>query len=123
MKKILIVEDESSLRKAISEKFIKEGFEVFAASDGEEGLKIALEHKPDMVLLDIVMPNKDGLWMVKELRSDQWGAKAKVMILTNLTDREKLADFIEENVYDYLIKSDWKLEDVVKKVKEELDIK
>ncbi len=116
-KKILIVEDEISLLKALEEKFVHEGFEVLKARNGEEGLQKALEAKPDIILLDIIMPKMDGITMIKELRKDAWGRDAKIILLTNLSSPEAVTEAIQHNVYDYLVKTNWKLESIVMKVK------
>ena len=85
-KKILIVEDEASLRKALVEKFQREGFETFLAFDGVEGLDQAERIQPDLILLDIIMPKMDGMTMLKKLReSGDWGKQVPVIILTNLS--------------------------------------
>ena len=76
MKKILIVEDEEIMLKALVEKFSSEGFEVVQAIDGEEGLKKALCEKPDIILLDILLPKMDGMAVLKKLREDTWGKHA-----------------------------------------------
>lgn len=115
---LLIVEDDLALLKALISKFTKEGFNIIEAKNGQEGLKLALNKKPDLILLDIVMPRMDGLSMLKELRQDDWGKKVPVIILTNLSDVDY--DIKEHNVSDYLIKSDWNLQDIVKKVRDRL---
>ncbi len=116
-KKILIVEDEISLLKALEEKFAHEGFEVLKGRNGEEGLELALKDKPDIILLDIIMPKMDGISMIKELRKDAWGKEAKIILLTNLSSPEAVTEAIQHNVYDYLVKTNWKLESIVLKVK------
>lgn len=93
------------------------------AKNGEEGLEVALREHPDLILLDIIMPVMDGMTMLARLREDLWGKDAKVIMLTNLSDNEKVAETIAHGTYDYLVKSDWKLEDVVKKVRERLRLK
>jgi len=118
---ILIVEDDTSLRFALGNKLIAEGYQVFQAQDGKEGLEIALKEHPNLMLVDIVMPIMDGMTMIKKLRKDEWGSGAKAIILTNLSDAEKTAEAIDRGVYDILVKSDWKLEDVVNKIKDELN--
>ena len=120
--KLLIVEDEQMLLKALSAKFTKENFKVSVALNGEEGLKKALKERPDLILLDIVMPVMDGMTMLKHLRKDKWGKNAQVIVLTNLSDGT-VAEALENNVYDYLLKADWNISDVVKKVRERLNIK
>ncbi len=118
MKKILIIEDEKSLLEALTQKFTKEGYEIVGAKDGEEGLRIALEEKPDLILLDIILPKMDGMTMLKELRKDGWGKDAKVIVLTNLTDARKAEEAAQNKVYDFLVKSNWTLEEVVDMIKE-----
>ena len=117
---ILIVEDEKSLCNALSGKFIHEGFVALVAKNGEEGLKIALSAQPDLILLDIVMPVMDGIAMLKKVREDEWGKDAKVIILTNLNDNESLSRALALGLKNYIVKSDWKIEDVVAMVREKL---
>jgi DNA-binding response OmpR family regulator len=117
---ILIVDDESSLRHALADKLSFEGFAVLEAKNGEEGLVLALSSHPDLILLDIVMPVMDGISMLKNLRDDKWGKKVKVIMLTNLDGNGKVADAVAWGTPEYLVKSDWKLEDVVIKIREQL---
>lgn len=120
MKKILIVEDEQSLRRAMAEKLTKEKFKALTAADGQEGLEIALKEKPDLILLDILMPVMDGIAMLKKLRQDSWGASVAVIMLTNLSEAEKTAEALDYGVHDYLVKSDWKMGDIILKIREKL---
>ncbi|HNX11204.1 MAG TPA: response regulator, partial [bacterium] len=78
-KKILIVEDDITLAKAISYEFEQENFEVCTAYDGEEGLKTAEQNLPDLMLVDINMPKMDGLTMLKNMRTTEWGKNIPVM--------------------------------------------
>ncbi len=122
-KKILIVEDETPLRNAVSDILTFEGFEVFQAKNGQEGLDAALKEHPDLILLDLMMPVMDGLTMLEKLRQDaDYGKKAAVILLTNINDPEKVAMATEAGSYDFLVKSDWNIEDVVKKIKGRLNI-
>lgn len=122
-KKILIVEDEAPLRNAVSDILSFEGFEVFQAKNGQEGLDIALKEQPDLILLDLMMPIMDGLTMLEKLRQDPgFGKTAAVILLTNINDPEKVAMATEAGSYDFLVKSDWNIEDVVKKIKTRLGI-
>lgn len=116
-KKILVVEDDIDLREAIAEKFKSENFEVFEASDGEDGLEKALKIRPDLILLDLIMPRMDGTTMLRKLREDEWGHLVPVIVLTNISDAEKLAEALEIGVDEYLLKAEWKLKDVVDKVR------
>lgn len=121
-KKILIVEDEKSVLKALSEKFSSEGFGVISAENGEEGLSFALEKKPDIILLDLIMPRMTGLQMMRKLReSDDYGAKVPIIILTNLSANDRISiEVAKDEPSFYLVKADWKINDVVQKVKETL---
>jgi len=123
-KKILIIEDEPSVRKALMEKFLHEGFEVLDALDGVQGLEQSLRLRPDIILLDIIMPKMDGITMLRKLReSGSWGKQVPVIFLTNLSsdDDGRLNDVAELMPSYYLVKTDWKLSDVVDNVRSRLE--
>lgn len=122
-KTILIVEDEEPLRKILRSVLEKNNFSILEAANGKEGMKVALEKHPDLVLLDLLMPEMNGMDALSAIRKDSWGAKVPVIILTNLSanDEELIEAMIKERPVCYLIKSDWKMEDVVKKVQEVLN--
>ncbi|OGF18771.1 hypothetical protein A3G56_02565 [Candidatus Falkowbacteria bacterium RIFCSPLOWO2_12_FULL_45_10] len=119
-KKILIVEDEALMLRSLSDKFREEKFTVLEANDGANGLDSALANHPDIILLDIIMPKMDGLTVLEKLRQDEWGKEVPVIILTNLSDSDKVAEAMKNRAYDFLVKADWKLEDIVRKVREKL---
>ncbi|MBI3633075.1 MAG: response regulator [Candidatus Vogelbacteria bacterium] len=122
-KKVLIVEeveDDVSIRNILRDTLMAEGFGVLDAKNGEEGLDIALQYHPDLILLDIVMPKMNGLAMLKKLREDEWGKTARVIILTNYDDNEKIAEAMGNEVFQYLIKSDIKLESLIKMIKSKI---
>lgn len=119
-KKILIVEDVTPMRHALRDKLVREGFSVLETKNGEEGLEVALREHPDLLLLDIIMPKMDGMAVLKKLRVDAWGKTAKVILLTNLSETEKMTDAMAQESCTCLIKSDWKIEDVVTKIREQL---
>ncbi len=121
-KRILLVEDEPAIARAMADKLTTEGFTVLRASDGEEGLSLATKEHPDLILLDVVMPKMDGMTMLGSLRKDAWGKEAKVIFLTNLSEMEAVQKATELGVFDYIVKSDWKLSDVVRKVREKLEM-
>ena len=121
-KRILIVDDERPIMHALRDKLSREGFQVLEAQNGKDGLDIALGEHPDLILLDIVMPVMDGITALQELRKDSWGKNAKVIILTNLSDNERVGEAVKEGAYDYLVKTDWKLDDVIAKVREKLNL-
>lgn len=121
-KTILIVEDEDSLVGAVHDKLEEAGFATLRAKNGEEGLATALREHPDLVLLDILMPKMDGLEMLKKLREDVWGKKVEVIVLTNISGNEKVAEVLDNGAFEYLVKTDIKIEEVVAKVKQKLGV-
>ncbi len=123
---LLIVEDEKILANTLEDKLISEGFDVLKASDGDEGLKLALDNHPNLILLDLLMPKIDGITMLKELRKDSWGARAAVIILTNVESSDKISESLDTsfgNVFEYMLKTNWSLEDIVARIKERLNLK
>jgi DNA-binding response OmpR family regulator len=123
-KTILVVEDEKSLREAVADILRLKNFLPLEARDGKEGVEIALAKHPDLILLDLLMPVMDGMTALKKIRADAWGAHVPVIVLTNLSakDEHLVEDIVTHRPMDYLIKSDWKLHDVVKKIEEVLKI-
>lgn len=122
-KKILIVEDDKVLLNLMRDELTAEGFEVLGASNGKEGLDLALKAHPDLILVDIMMPIMSGMEMTEKLREDEWGKNVDIIVLTNLNSDKNVAEFLEKGAYDYLVKSNWSLEEVVKRVKDKLNIK
>ncbi|OGH92124.1 MAG: hypothetical protein A2534_02895 [Candidatus Magasanikbacteria bacterium RIFOXYD2_FULL_39_9] len=120
LNKVLIVEDEEALLAVLAKKFTIEKFKVFEASNGQAGLEQALRHHPDIILLDILMPVMDGMTVLKKLRQDSWGKSVPIIMLTNLSDEKKEAEAAKEGCYDYFIKADWNIDDLVKKVRSKL---
>ncbi|MFH0852996.1 MAG: response regulator [bacterium] len=118
-----MVEDERSLLKALQYKFEAEGFEVYTAPNGQKGLESALKHKSKVILLDVIMPVMDGISMLKKLRENIWGREAKVIMLTNLSDWSSNKKATEAEVCEFLVKSDWKIQDVVDKANKTLGLK
>ena len=121
-KKVLVIEDEQDLREALKTALSNESFEVHTAGDGEVGLQMALEVKPDLILLDLMMPKLDGLGVLKALREDEWGKNVKVIVMTALDDLERVAEVLEHGGSEYLVKSNISLGTVVAKVKEKLKV-
>lgn len=119
---ILIVEDDNILLDALTNKLKNEEFNIIQAKDGNTGLTMALSHKPDLIILDILMPISDGNIFIKKLRENKWGSTVKVLVLTNLNNPEQLEKMKKHNVIDYLIKSDNKLCDISNNIKVTLNI-
>jgi DNA-binding response OmpR family regulator len=121
--KILIVEDEAILLTALSEELKQAGFQVEGAKDGQEGLEKTVSYKPDLVLLDLVMPRMDGITALKELKAKPETKDVPVVILTNLSDYDKISDALSLGAMDYLVKANYRLEELVTKIKTVLERK
>ena len=121
-KLILIIEDEVSYQRALIDRLNQEGFTVVSAMNGKDGLDIALEKHPDLIILDIAMPKMDGIEMLKILRKDEWGKKAHVIVLTVFSDTKHVADVMLHDSFEYFVKTDIKIEDLVNKIKGNLKI-
>lgn len=120
MKKILIIEDEPAQATTIDLAMKKAGFETIVANDGAEGLEKVKEGVPDLILLDLVLPKIDGISVLKHLRANEATSKIPILILTNLSSGETVKEVIEAGGTDYLVKTDYTLEQLVHKVENTL---
>ena len=119
-KTVLVTEDEPAMLRILVDKLQESGFETLQATNGEEGLHLALSHHPNLVLMDILMPKMDGMAMMDALRKDEWGKTVPIIALTNVsadTD-ETLQAIVKNQPTYYFVKSNIKLEEVVEKIKE-----
>lgn len=119
-KKILFVEDEPALHKTLGEFLKQEGYEVKDAMDGEQGLKMAKEEKPDLVLLDLVLPKLHGFEVLKAMKEDPETEDIPVIVLTNLEATADIEKALEMGATTYLVKATYALEEVVEKIKKAL---
>ncbi len=120
-KRVLVVDDDLTILENLSTRLINEGLEVLKAKDGKEGLDKAVLEKPDLIVLDILMPVMDGIEMLTELRKDKWGEEAKVVILTKQGYYENLSTATSLNVLGFIVKSETlNYEEVVASVKKYL---
>ena len=117
---ILVIDDDSELRAVLQEALTDASFEVETADNGQVGLEKALLIKPNLILLDLVMPVMDGWEFLERLHQDEWGKTAQIIILTNADDIDSLSRAIEGRGYEYLVKTDWKIGDVVERVRDRL---
>ena len=116
-KKILIVEDDKFLRDLISQKLTKEGYEVDEAMDGEEGVKMIKEVKPDLVLLDLILPGIDGFEVLVKMKENSNISSTPVIILSNLGQKEDVEKGLKLGAVDYLIKAHFTPGEIIDKIR------
>lgn len=117
MKKILIIEDEKDLRFFLTKALKGEGFETLEAFDGEEGIEIAKKEKPDLILLDLLLPGINGYEVLTKLKKDPFLEQIPVIILSNLGQSEEIEKGMKLGAIDYLIKANFTLDEIVERVK------
>jgi len=120
-KKILIVDDDAFLTKMYASKFSKAGFEIFLAFDGEKGLAIAKEHIPDIIILDILLPEMDGYEVLARLKKNSLTQSIPVVMLTNFFQKEDIKKCLKAGANDYLIKSHFMPSEVLDKINKIID--
>lgn len=118
--KIAIVEDDIAIVQMYRMKFESEGYEVAFANDGEQGLGVIEDFKPDIVLLDLMMPIMGGAEMLAKLRQQPWGKDLKVVILTNMGESEAKSDIRDLGVTEFIVKADMTPRQVAERVKQML---
>lgn len=116
--KILVVEDDKFLQKILVTKFVKEGFDVRAASDGEEAMQALLAATPDIVLLDLILPKMSGFDVLTEVKTSPKLKHLPVVILSNLGQEEDIIRAREIGATEFLVKADHSISEVVQRVKE-----
>ncbi len=121
MTKILFIEDESALQKSFSAVLTQEGYEVLSALDGEIGIRLAKSEKPDLILLDLILPKTNGFEVLVELKKDSTTKDIPVIILTNLERMKDIEKALESGASTYLVKADYTLDEVIGKVKQILE--
>lgn len=116
-KHILVVEDDPFYLRIFEKKLTVEGFDVQLASDGEQGLRAAENRKPDLILLDMIMPVKDGFETLKELKQSATLKTIPVIVLSNLGQESDIQKTKELDAVDFIIKSNMSIQEVIEKVK------
>jgi len=116
--RILLVDDDSNILTIYSKRFAAAGFETVTARNGEDGLRMAGKHVPDLILLDLMMPRLDGFETLARLKEHMELQHIPVVILTSLSDRRDIDRCNELGCAAYLIKTQVTPEDVVRKAKE-----
>lgn len=120
MQKILLIEDEMRLHKMFESLFVNENLELISAYDGESGLKLAEETTPDLILLDLILPIKNGFETLVELKKNPRLAKTPVIILTNLEGSRDMEKAFSLGACSYLVKANFSLKEILAKTKEVL---
>ncbi len=115
--KILIIEDDKFLRELIAQKLIKEGYDIAEAVDGEKGIKAVGEEKPDLVLLDLILPGIDGFEVLDKIKEDPKTAQVPVIILSNLGQKDDIERGLKMGAVDYMIKAHFTPGEIIEKVK------
>lgn len=118
---ILIIEDDEVILRALYLSFHEGEFTIATATDGETGLNMTRRLKPDLVLLDLILPKMNGFDYLKDMKADQELAHIPVIVLSNLGSEENKTKVKESGALDYFVKSDTDLSVLVKKVKHVLE--
>jgi len=121
-KKILVVEDENSLREMYQTKLLAEGYEVFVAYNGKMGLSLAELERPNLILLDILMPDVDGYDMLEQLKKTPSTKKIPVIIFSNLSQKEEIEKGFKLGAADFIIKTSVTPTEISQKVAKQLKI-
>lgn len=120
-KKVLIVEDDKDFSWLLKTNFENQGLDLVYAVDGQEGLDMAQKEKPDLMIVDILLPKIDGIEMVRRIKEQ--GVQSQIIFLTNFKDAEHVGDALEAaGQVDYFVKSDMHIGEIVGRVKEKLGI-
>jgi len=119
-KKILVIEDDKFLRELITKKISRAGFQALEAVNGEEAIKIIKESKPDLILLDLILPGIDGFEVLSQMKKDTKIKTIPVIILSNLGQKEDVEKGMELGAQDYLIKAHFTPGEIIEKIKTNL---
>jgi two-component system sensor histidine kinase/response regulator len=120
MTKVAIIEDDQAISQMYRIKFEAEGFEVETAENGRLGLELAEKMRPDIILLDLMMPEMSGDQMLAALRQTDWGKDTRVILLTNMGEQEAPESLKELNVRRFIVKAEMTPRQVAEMVKAEL---
>lgn len=121
MRKILFIEDEESLQKAMGDMLESKGYSALRALDGEAGLGAARKEMPDLILLDLILPKKNGFEVLEELKKDQSTKNIPVIVLTNLEGSAEVERALSLGATTYLVKANYKLGELLSKIEVVLD--
>jgi len=117
-KKILFIEDEMRLQEVLGAKLKAEGYEILAAMDGKSGLEIAEKEKPDLILLDLILPKMDGFHVLEAIKANPSISAIPIIVLSNLESGKDIERCLSLGVRSYLAKTNYSLEEIAQKVSE-----
>jgi DNA-binding response OmpR family regulator len=115
-KKILVIEDDKFLQKIIDAKLSKEGYDFLISIDGEEGMKSIKENRPDLILLDIILPGINGFEVLARIKSDPSTSEIPVIILSNLGEKVDIDKALKMGAADYLVKAHFDPQEIIVKM-------
>ena len=116
MKKILFIEDEEALQRAMGDTLEGGGYTALKALDGEAGLSMAKKELPDLILLDLILPKKNGFEILEELKKDASAKNIPVIVLTNLEGSAEVERALSLGATTYLVKANYKLDELLGKI-------
>ena len=119
-KKILVIEDSAELADSLEDMLNFKGYQAIKAVAGVQGLTMALVEKPDLILLDLKLPDIDGFEVIRQLRKDEWGAKVHILMLTASDTTGALPADINLTQEDILHKSHWGIDNIAKRIEDKL---
>lgn len=115
---VLVVEDDESIRQLYADALTAGGIKAITAADGKTGVELALEKHPEVILMDITLPDISGHEAVRKIRNDVWGRTAKVIYLTNSDKPDDVYNAVKQKTVDYIIKANTEIKDVVNLVRQ-----
>jgi len=121
--KVLFIEDEVKFQKTFAEFFSKEDLEVVSAYDGISGLRLAEEHLPDIIVLDLILPKKDGFQVLAEIKKNPLLQAIPVIILTNLEGVEDIEKAVSLGASSYLVKANYSMSEILNEIRKALILK
>ncbi len=122
MTKIAIIEDDPVISQMYRMKFETDGFDVQLAHNGDQGIHLVKDFQPDLILMDLQMPEMDGATALAAIRKESWGNTIPVIILTNLGEEEAPKDIRSLGIHSYIVKAELTPRQVVQRVKDALQI-
>jgi DNA-binding response OmpR family regulator len=117
MIKVLVIEDDKFLRELISQKLLKEGYDVAEAMDGEKGIEAVKQESPDLILLDLILPGMDGFDVLARIKSAPESSDIPVIVLSNLGQKDDIEKGLKMGAVDYLIKAHFTPGEIIEKIR------